>query len=73
MDSAVSLDVQDDGRGFSSERACLTRRHGGGFGLESMREQVGRLGGSLAIERRVDGGSTVAIVIPTSRVDEGRS
>jgi signal transduction histidine kinase len=63
MDTLVALDVQDNGRGC--DPASLTQRSSGsGFGLKSIRVQVGQLGGELTIEGKPGKGCTVAIALP---------
>jgi signal transduction histidine kinase len=63
MDTLVALDVKDNGRGCNP--ASLTQRSSGsGFGLKSIREQVGQLGGELTIEGGPGKGCTVAIALP---------
>ena len=61
MDSLVALDVQDNGKGFESETSMDSD---GGFGLKSIREQVGQLGGELTIESNVNKGTTIAVSLP---------
>ena len=53
------LEVRDDGRGASAPE---------GVGLSVMRERVEGLGGRL--ERRVEGGTVVAVVLPRHRTEE---
>ena len=61
MDSLVALDVQDNGKGFESETSMDSD---GGFGLKSIREQVGQLGGELTVESNVNKGTTIAVSLP---------
>jgi len=61
MDSLVALDVQDNGKGFESEPSIDSN---GGFGLKSIREQVGQLGGELTVESDVNKGTTIAVSLP---------
>jgi signal transduction histidine kinase len=56
MDAQVSLDVRDDGVGFSSAD--------GGFGLLGMRERVTLLSGQFSAGRRPEGGFRVAARLP---------
>jgi len=63
MDTLVALDVQDNGRGCNSE-SIYQRKSGGGFGLNSIREQIEQLGGELTIESKQGKGCTVAIALP---------
>jgi signal transduction histidine kinase len=57
-DDALSLVVEDDGRGFDQSRP------GQGLGLVSMRERVELLGGNLRIESSPGRGTTVAVEVP---------
>jgi signal transduction histidine kinase len=56
---SVMLAVEDDGRGFSTERGS-----NGGYGLVGMRERVASLNGSLEIESKHLAGTRLAIEIP---------
>ena len=66
----VMLRVADDGRGFD------TGSPGDGFGLQSMRERVATLGGSLNVESAPGKGTRVQCVCPlggtSSKEDERR-
>lgn len=57
--SALDLEVIDDGSGIAEVRSS-------GVGLASMRERASELGGSLKVERREEGGTTVSARIPLS-------
>ena len=67
MDGSVTLDVQDDGVGFEPAKAKRARstEHGGGFGLEAMRQRALELGGSLLVEAAPGHGTTLVVEIPT--------
>lgn len=65
--SEVTLDVYDDGRGFSPESltdTALPRADGSGFGLMSLRERVVAQGGTLAVESAPGEGTVVAVRLP---------
>lgn len=62
LEDLVVLDIQDDGAGF--DPAASTNRSEGGFGLQAMRERVGRLGGQLLIESASGEGTTLAVQLP---------
>jgi signal transduction histidine kinase len=63
MDDLVTLDVRDDGAGFSVNGHA--RGHdGGGFGLVAMRERVESLDGSLAIESEPGSGTAISVIGP---------
>jgi NarL family two-component system sensor histidine kinase LiaS len=55
----VTLRVADDGRGFDT-----SRNPGGGFGLQSMRERLVRLGGHLNVESAPGKGTRVECFCP---------
>jgi signal transduction histidine kinase len=57
MDGEVTLDVRDDGAGF-------TPRPGPGFGLPGMRRRVQQLAGTLHVESEPGGGTAISAVLP---------
>ena len=57
-DGTVAAVIEDDGRGFDFEQA------NSGFGLEGMRERIQLLDGSLTIESRPGGGTTLVAEVP---------
>jgi len=57
---AVTITVEDDGRGVISEAM-----HSGGHGIGGMRERVTALGGTLDIGPRAGGGYRVHAVLPS--------
>ena len=79
MEDVVSLDVRDDGAGFTpptepgGSRANGSRANGssgngssanGGFGLIAMRQRVSRLAGQLEIESEPGAGTAVSASLP---------
>jgi signal transduction histidine kinase len=58
MPDSITLDVADDGRGFSPAP------DGRGFGLKSMRERAEELGGALTVESGPGKGTKIAVSIP---------
>jgi NarL family two-component system sensor histidine kinase LiaS len=64
--SAVTLRVADDGRGFDP-----SRNPGGGFGLQSMRERLVRLGGHINVESAPGKGTRVEGYCPL-RLEKGQ-
>jgi two-component system, NarL family, sensor histidine kinase UhpB len=66
-DGTLTMQVSDDGRGIT--RADLARADR--FGLRGMRERADALGGSVAIEPREGGGSSVTVVLPLAPADVG--
>jgi two-component system, NarL family, sensor histidine kinase LiaS len=63
--STVSLRVADDGRGFDP-----TRNPGGGFGLQSMRERLVKLGGHVNVESAPGKGTRVEGFCPLQKKGE---
>ncbi|MFB4316476.1 sensor histidine kinase [Actinomadura sp. 21ATH] len=59
MDDEVTLDVRDDGRGFT--------RPSRGFGLTAMRERAARVAGTLEIESEPGRGTAVSARVPLIR------
>ena len=57
----LALRVIDDGCGIPVGVGGATPE---GFGLRSMRERAGTLGGSLTVSRSPDGGTTLEVVLP---------
>ena len=62
MGDVVTLDVRDDGVGFSVAEPGAG--DGAGFGLTGMRQRVARVAGSLAIESEPGGGTAVSARVP---------
>ncbi len=61
------LSIRDDGQGFDAKKAIAGGGAGGGVGLVGMRERALLVGGSLAIESKAGGGTTVTIRVPDKR------
>jgi signal transduction histidine kinase len=61
-DDALSLTVQDDGRGFVFDRAGDQ-----GLGLLGMEERVAELGGSLKVSSQPEKGTAIDIHLPIQR------
>ncbi|MDX6636858.1 MAG: hypothetical protein QOJ01_369, partial [Solirubrobacterales bacterium] len=55
---AITAVIEDDGRGFDAGAA------GDGTGLDGMRERLALIGGTLKIESRLGGGTTLVAVVP---------
>jgi signal transduction histidine kinase len=62
MPDRVLLDVQDDGDGL--QEASSVPLFSAGFGLQSMRERVANLSGSLLIESESGEGTTLVVQVP---------
>jgi len=61
MDDVVSIDVRDDGAGFSPLEVA---NGSSGFGLTAMRQRVEGLSGVLEIESEPGGGTAVSATLP---------
>ena len=57
LEDVVLLDVRDDGVGFRNSRR-------GGFGLNSMRQRVRSVGGSMEIESAPGEGTAISVSVP---------
>lgn len=64
----ITLQVEDDGIGFSTRAA-----HQRGFGLTGMRERAVALGGSMRLRSEAGKGTQIRIVLPTAAEPGGRS
>lgn len=64
LDTEITLDIYDDGHGFTPDDAAPPRADGSGFGLSSLRDRIGELGGTLAVETAPAEGTAVAIRLP---------
>ena len=64
MDTAVTLDVVDDGGGFDHAAPAPGQ---GGFGLRSMRSRADELGGTLSVESRAGHGTAVSVHLDLDR------
>ncbi|MFD3694596.1 sensor histidine kinase [Streptomyces sp. NPDC058646] len=64
MDSSVTLDVVDDGRGFDPSSAPAAPSGQGGFGLPAMRARAETLGGLFTVESDPGQGTAVAVTLP---------
>jgi signal transduction histidine kinase len=75
MEDLVSLDIRDDGVGFTAGSGEGTAGSGegtggpgvhldGGFGLMAMRERVEGIGGALEIESEPGGGTAISASLP---------
>ena len=60
---ALVLTVEDNGRGLAAEPAPVAALPGG-HGLPGMQRRMTRLGGTVVIERRVEGGTRVQARMP---------
>ena len=65
----IQLIVRDEGKGFDVEEAKATR----GLGLVSMQERVHLVHGSLGVESEPGTGTSVLVVVPLPRENQGTS
>lgn len=63
MDGEVSLDIRDDGKGFTAAAAAVTGP-GDGFGLTAMRTRVSELSGEFEVESEPGSGTAVSARVP---------
>ena len=61
FDSSVSLEIRDNGRGFSVDAASTSGR-----GLHNMRQRAGDLGGVVEITSATGQGASVRVTLPTT-------
>ena len=59
-DDGIRLEIEDDGRGFTSEDLAKSRS----LGLKGMRERVSYVGGTLEVGPAPRGGTRVALRVP---------
>jgi signal transduction histidine kinase len=73
-DQAVLLDVRDDGVGFGAGQPAGNGRpaDGHGFGLDTMRQRLRRVAGSLAVESAPGDGTAVSASVPAIPVEGDR-
>ena len=62
LGDAVTLDIDDDGIGFSGRTEPSADS---GLGLVGMRERIAAAGGELIIESAAGEGTTIAVSVPT--------
>ncbi len=64
MDSSVTLDIVDDGKGFDPSSASSAPSDEGGFGLPAMRSRAETLSGLFTVESAPGQGTAVAVTLP---------
>jgi PAS domain S-box-containing protein len=62
--SEIHISVEDDGWGFDTKKVAATAVKEGGFGLFSIRERLGQLGGHLEIESEPGCGTKATLIAP---------
>ena len=63
LDTEVTMDIFDDGRGFDPQ-AIAGHPDGSGFGMRSLQERLAALGGTFAVESAPGEGTVVALRLP---------
>ncbi|MHC4623329.1 MAG: PAS domain S-box protein [Planctomycetota bacterium] len=66
----IRLTVQDDGVGFSTSEIGSRGDKTGGFGLFSIRERLGLIGGRMDIDSKPDQGTTVTLLVPVNHKNQ---
>jgi signal transduction histidine kinase len=61
FDDSVSLEVRDDGHGFSVDEGLASGR-----GLRNIRQRAGELGGVVEITSTTGQGASVRVTLPTT-------
>jgi signal transduction histidine kinase len=64
---AVMIEVSDNGTGFAQTSSSTKPGRGPGIGLTIVRSVIARQGGAIRILARQGGGTTVAVMLPTSQ------
>jgi len=67
LESAIALEITDDGAGF--EMPVSTAKSG--LGLKGMKERAGGVGAELTISSRTGNGTTVRVEVPLQEPDAG--
>jgi signal transduction histidine kinase len=66
-DGKLSVDVEDDGQGFTPADVATPSETGQGLGLLGMRERIEILGGTLTLDSSPGAGTHVAFTVPVPR------
>jgi len=69
MGDVVTIDVRDNGTGFTLGTGPNGANGDAGFGLTAMRQRVERLAGTLEIESERGGGTAVCATLPAIPID----
>jgi len=67
----IRVSVADDGVGFDTSRASSQGYTSGGFGLFSIHERLGHIGGYLKVESTLGRGTRVSLVAPINHKTKG--
>jgi signal transduction histidine kinase len=63
-ETALHAEVVDDGVGFDSSTQTVPKKSTGGFGLFSIRERMGSIGGSFQIDSKPGRGTRALLIAP---------
>jgi len=69
MADAVRIIVADDGSGIDGLQDPQLGKRNSGFGLFNIRQRIEYLGGELAIESKINGGSRVTLLFPLRKAN----
>jgi signal transduction histidine kinase len=69
----LSVDVEDDGRGFTPAAVATPSETGQGLGLLGMRERIEILGGTLTLDSSPGSGTHVAFTVPIPKEEAARA
>jgi signal transduction histidine kinase len=67
MDDVVTLDVRDDGVGFSAGAVAPSNGdapEASGYGLTAMRQRIDELGGTFDVESQPGAGTCLSVSVP---------
>ena len=70
LGTEVAMDIFDDGAGFDPSSAVRDRADGSGYGLQSLRDRVAALAGTLDLESAPGEGTVVAIRLPLGKEEQ---
>lgn len=62
LGDVVALDIRDDGEGFGVDQTAQNAN--GGFGLQSMRQRMAQVGGTLEVESEPGYGTAISARVP---------
>ena len=69
----LSVDVEDDGRGFTPADVATPSETGQGLGLLGMRERIEILGGTLTLDSSPGAGTHLAFSVPVPKEEPARA
>ena len=70
VNGEIQVDVEDDGIGFEVSQIAFSNHKASGFGLFSIRERLGHIGGGLKIESGSGSGTKVTLTAPLDQKSE---